>query len=321
MAPRLFLLSLLAAASRASSTSAGISGSTRLIDGDGSPTTTKLPRKFAPRSYWRFENSTDWPKDTMGVQILHTFEGIGRQGEEVKTWHTQEDGGIVGGWVNNTGVRLNESWDTYWEADMGSVPWNQTAWTKGGQKRTAPGVTIEMLVKPGPCFGRGGHFAFFAAFPPQAGHACSASISSNSIDWISETVGGSTGTPVDTIEAGLHGTGVLATDYLYDGSWHHFAFVKDATTGDQAIWIDGANPAELRLKGNATGRGVATSSIFFNSRGALTTCAGIDELAVFEEALLAPDETVILLTPPVPLLGVSIGINRGCHQNDSLVNG
>ena len=36
---------------------------------------------------------------------------------------------------------------------------------------------------------------------------------------------------------------------------------------------------------------------------------------------VAPDETFILLTSPVPLVGVSIGKNRGCPQNDSLVNG
>ena len=40
-----------------------------------------------------------------------------------------------------------------------------------------------------------------------------------------------------------------------------------------------------------------------------------------EVASVGPDETVILLHPPVPLLGVSTGINRGCHQHDSLVNG
>ena len=39
------------------------------------------------------------------------------------------------------------------------------------------------------------------------------------------------------------------------------------------------------------------------------------------EAMLAVGETVILLHPPLPLVGVSTGINRGCHQNDSLVNG
>ena len=36
---------------------------------------------------------------------------------------------------------------------------------------------------------------------------------------------------------------------------------------------------------------------------------------------LAVGETDILLHPPVPLSGVSIGINRGCHQNDSLADG
>ena len=34
---------------------------------------------------------------------------------------------------------------------------------------------------------------------------------------------------------------------------------------------------------------------------------------------LAVDETVILLHPPLPLVGVSIVMKRGCQQNDSLV--
>ena len=36
---------------------------------------------------------------------------------------------------------------------------------------------------------------------------------------------------------------------------------------------------------------------------------------------LAVGETVILLHPPLPLVGVSIGMERGCHQNDSLADG
>ena len=37
---------------------------------------------------------------------------------------------------------------------------------------------------------------------------------------------------------------------------------------------------------------------------------------------LAVGETsVILLHPPLPLLGVSIGMGRGCQQNDSLADG
>ena len=38
-----------------------------------------------------------------------------------------------------------------------------------------------------------------------------------------------------------------------------------------------------------------------------------------ELALLAPDETVILLHPPLPLVGVSIVMERERQQNDSLV--
>ena len=38
-------------------------------------------------------------------------------------------------------------------------------------------------------------------------------------------------------------------------------------------------------------------------------------------ARMAVCETVILLHPPLPLVGISIGIKRGCHQNDSLANG
>ena len=36
---------------------------------------------------------------------------------------------------------------------------------------------------------------------------------------------------------------------------------------------------------------------------------------------LAIGETVILLHPPLPLVGVSIGMESERHQNDSLANG
>ena len=36
---------------------------------------------------------------------------------------------------------------------------------------------------------------------------------------------------------------------------------------------------------------------------------------------LAVDETFILLHPPLPLVGVSIVMERGCQPNDSLVSG
>ena len=49
---------------------------------------------------------------------------------------------------------------------------------------------------------------------------------------------------------------------------------------------------------------------------------GLEQLPEHVEQLrLAVGETVILLHPPLPLLGVSIGIKGGCHQNDSLADG
>ena len=37
---------------------------------------------FAPRSYWRFSNSSDFSIDEMGLQPLSCFEGNGRQAKE-----------------------------------------------------------------------------------------------------------------------------------------------------------------------------------------------------------------------------------------------
>ena len=51
-----------------------------------------------------------------------------------------------------------------------------------------------------------------------------------------------------------------------------------------------------------------------------TAQAGV-AAAFTEEAVAAVDETVILLHPPLPLVGDSIWKERRCQQNDSLVNG
>ena len=47
--------------------------------------------------------------------------------------------------------------------------------------------------------------------------------------------------------------------------------------------------------------------------------AGVDTRGAAVD--LAIGKTVILLHPPLPSVGVSIEINRGCHQDDSLADG
>ena len=51
--------------------------------------------------------------------------------------------------------------------------------------------------------------------------------------------------------------------------------------------------------------------------------AALETLAQAEwgMAAVAVGETVIVLHPPLPFAGVSIGIKRGCHQNNSLADG
>ena len=65
----------------------------------------------------------------------------------------------------------------------------------------------------------------------------------------------------------------------------------------------------------------------------LLACPGVDVNATYELDLLTPlmeacrradlavGETVILLHPHLPLLGIAIGMERGRQQNDSLADG
>ena len=82
-------------------------------------------------------------------------------------------------------------------------------------------------------------------------------------------------------------------------------------------------------KGDRTAGGMTVSKLV--SRYERLSCArrfmllhSIDyrDCIPFARPNLAVGETVILLYPPLSLVGVSIGINRGCHQNDrTLANG
>ena len=152
------------------------------------------------------------------------------------------------------------------------------------------------------CWGQGGTFNFFQSFCTGSPH-CNGGRIDASIDLVSGiswscTTNDKNGVPsppalaeTEEISAPLAGVGVLANDYLLDGQWHHIAFVKNAETGEQAIWIDGQSPAPLRTAGNATGRVIRhNEAVYFNSRGSVSTCAALDEIALYESAL--PDSLI-----------------------------
>jgi hypothetical protein len=95
------------------------------------------------------------------------------------------------------------------------------------------------------------------------------------------------GTPNDGLVLPFAGQGVLAYDYLVGnsgthGGWHHIALVKDATSGNQSVWIDGVCAAGMSQVGNATGGHMtpAPKGIVINSRNSIALDASVDEIAV-----------------------------------------
>lgn len=260
-----------------------------------------LLKDYAPRSYWRFENASDIQQDSQGKQPLSRFEGIGAG--EVTRWREEADGGMVGGWADSTGEAINATeykLPFYWESHMGMVPLDSCS--KCGCNGTcagvasAPGLTIEMLIKPNPvCFGD--VFTFFSTFPPEPNRTSEARLTAGALVFESQTIDGPGSTAPDlnwSVGSELNGVGVESADYLMDGKWHHFASVKNATTGAQAIWVDGQSPVAFRYAGNTStfeGKVMRNYNLYFNSAGAAgMTCAGVDEIAMFEEPL--PDSLI-----------------------------
>ena len=91
---------------------------------------------------------------------------------------------------------------------------------------------------------------------------------------------------------------------------------QDTAIGETAILP--TPPLHPYWKRLPTGDGGGRSRMTASPAGRQDTAAG----GIYAQlAMLAPGETVILLHPPLPLVGVSIAMERERQQNDSLVNG
>lgn len=276
-----------------------------------------------PRSYWRFEapaaENMVWD-DSQNMTSLLGREN-GDPNNDAQPWFSNDLGGIVGGFIGLSDDNIasgvsNESTAGWFKAQGGCLPFetkidprtNRTVRCDGGASpKEIDGVTVEMLVKLGSARGAPG-----VSSDPY-GHGCagcvlSLSFTDAAISFGAKTSaparGTSAGVPVDEIKVRLEGIGVLSVDYLYDNSWHHLAFRKNAKTGEQSIWIDGQSPPPFRLTGNATGRVIKGGGITMFSLPGLrnftrgpfprnfTTdpetklaTVGLDELAIWETAL------------------------------------
>jgi hypothetical protein len=190
-------------------------------------------------------------------------------------WRSYVDLGIVGGYLDVNGSRTNATLTSSLDVSLGQVPFS------------APisGVSIELLIKPGDCFSRGGGTRLFATGGFEYYKVL---ISGSSIVWDTFTDPGPT-PGQDSMTVPLNGCAQTSADYLADGTWHHLAFVKDAATGAQAVYIDGKVVGSLPK--NATGRSFSKPhAISLDPVDSVAFCAAIDELAIYETAL--PAETI-----------------------------
>ena len=100
-------------------------------------TPLKPPGKtYLPRSYWRFEDSFSLGEDTQGHYDLTPGPANDTLTAQYK-WQPQAMGGVVGGYLELTGVNTTRFFGT----SGGPFPNN----SKGATPAT--GITVEMLVR------------------------------------------------------------------------------------------------------------------------------------------------------------------------------
>ena len=249
--------------------------------------TASTAATVTPRSWWRFENASDPYADSQGAwPIKNPADRYNRT-----TWHDQSDGGVVGGYLDFGFVdpaKLGDPSRDWWEGNGGCTPFpcNDTT-------RKIEGFTIEFLLKPGPWLLRGGDMELFgelsySKMPTVQISAASIMFTAATKPWPTPTASD----PWDRMDVPLTRTGVQSPDYLADGQWHHFAFVKDASTGEQSIWIDGQRPPDFHRAANKShaGRHFSSEGPISIGRVEESWNCSLDEMAIYESAL--PDELI-----------------------------
>ena len=236
-------------------------------DGAAPPLRAGRAGTYAPAVWYRFENASDFGADSS--QFGRTF-GTGAKQDKM-FWPTHEiKGGPVGGFLS------------FGSDAGGPAPFTKShAWgaeVKGGLP-SAPGITIEFLLRPNAGFMRGG------SSEPLPG----VTFGVQGITWRVLT---RTSAPQETRELfmSLGGAGVLAADYLwgapgkYDG-WHHIAASMDAKSGKLVFWIDGESQPSMQTTLIAASQVAAFTVFDIDKREVVALYACLDEVAVYQQAL------------------------------------
>jgi hypothetical protein len=249
-----------------------------------------------PRSWWRFEDSADPYCDESGAWPIGGARPP-RDPQNTTWWREQADGGIVGGYLDfgfKDPAKLLDPSRDWWEGNAGCTPFPCIDTTK-----TIPGFTIEFLLKPGPWLFRGGGINLFGELSYSDMPVVSLGADSISFTAATRPAGGgipparpTSVVPWDDFSVSLTGNGVTSTDYLADGHWHHFAFIKSAETGEASIWIDGQRPSVFHRPANSSlaGRKFQNEGALSIDRVGQSWNCSLDEMAIYETAL--PDAVI-----------------------------
>ena len=241
-----------------------------------------------PRSYWRFESNgtKTWGADsgprgnnlTTTAASCHECYGLASQD------------GVVGSYLRVDG----SSPTSILAAAAGS-------WKCGGTG--CKGSTVELAIRAGRYFNFKGETSLITSV------VAGQSVSHYEVRVGRHSLGFHTGSDPDfpnqdipgwDVIANFEGTGITSPASLFDGQWHHLAFVQNgfgvADNCSVAVWLDGKRPSDLDFRGNVWWTSNASAAALRRKTCNLQITepitflsspfdGDIDEVAIWEEPL------------------------------------
>ena len=242
-----------------------------------------------PRSYWRFEDTTAWGVDSspQGNNLTTTAATTCHPGT---CFSIESKSGIVGSYLQVDG----SSPATVLSAAAG-------AWECGGEG--CSGSTVEFLIRAGRYFNLQGETSLMTSNVNGQPH-----VTHYEVRVGRHSLGFHTGSdpafPDQDIAgwdvlAKLEGVGVASPARLFDGEWHHLAFVQNGlktTNCSVAVWLDGERPSDVDYRGQVWWASNGSAMSLRRATCALMITENItflpnsfdgdvDEFAIFDTAL------------------------------------
>ena len=181
-----------------------------------------------------------------------------------------------------------------------ALNWGAGACGGGAVGSGSPGLTVEFMLHPTPqCFLRGGSARLLSS---STNGAFELLLGYGGLTSVMKAQGDAEGE--GELVVSFDGEGVLASDYFWQMTdpvahdrWFHVAVVRDAASGAHGVWIDGEQQPTMRYERDGSGDGslggnamLDFGELILAASNPTRLCAGIDELAVYAQAL--PDSLI-----------------------------